>query len=357
MREQHGVPLADMTTLRLGGPADRVVDAETDHDVAEIAADASASRSPLFVLGGGSNVVVDDGGWPGTVLRPALRGVDVEGTSHSVRLRVGAGVVWDELVAESVERGWGGLASLSGIPGWAGAAPLQNIGAYGHEVGDVLMSVRAFDRKAHTFTRFDRTQCRLGYRTSAFRHDDRHVIIEVALELRSEDGELVRYPELARSLGVDVGQRVPGARVREAVLALRRSKGMVVDEADPESRSAGSFFVNPVIDEAKMRELERRALSLGVVPKAGAVPRFEAGPGRWKVPAAWLIEQAGFTKGTTVHGVGISHKHALALVNRGGTSSALLALESRIRSGVQDAFGVDLSREPILVRAPPELPA
>lgn len=352
MREQRDALLSGMTTLGLGGRAARIVDVENERELADVFAELDGSDEPVMVLGGGSNVVVDDEGWPGTVVRPLLRGIEVRRDGSSVHLRVGAGEVWDDLVAHAVARGWAGLACLSGIPGWCGAAPLQNIGAYGHEVGQVLTAVRVFDRVKRSYVSFSRGDCGFGYRTSVFRNESRYVVSAVELELRQGDPEAVRYAELVRALGLKDGARAPAARVRETVLALRRGKGMVVDPADPESRSAGSFFVNPIVDDEGLRTIVACALDRGMVQQGSDVPRFEADPGRWKVPAAWLIERAGFVKGTAHGAVGISRKHALALVNRGGTTSELLALQDRICEAVHATFGVRLRREPILVRAP-----
>lgn len=348
MRELRQVPLATLTTLRVGGPARRVVDIESDRELEEWFFDPAGD--PVFVLGGGSNVIVSDTGWPGTILRPAIRRFDAERTGDDILVHVGAGEVWDDMVAACVGEGWTGLACLSGIPGWVGAAPIQNIGAYGHEVGQVLASVLAFDRLGRRFVSFSAAECGFAYRNSVFRGHDRYVITELTLRLGAGGSEAVRYPELARALGVREGAGVPPGRARDVVLELRRGKGMVVDEADPESRSAGSFFVNPVVDTATLRHVEACAVRRGVVVDGSVVPRYPTSDGSFKLPAAWLIEQAGFRKGMTHGGVGISKKHALALVNRGGTATDLLLLEETIRQGVREAFGVELSREPILVR-------
>lgn len=355
MRELRDHSLADMTTLGLGGPADRVLDAASEQELEAALARAEADDDPVFILGGGSNVIVDDAGWPGVVLRPAIRGIRVVKKEPFVHLHIGAGEVWDDLVAMSVGEGWSGLACLSGIPGWSGAAPIQNIGAYGHEVGGVLIDVRAFDRAHRRFTAFSCEACSFGYRTSLFRQKDRYVITQVSLVVRAGD-ESVRYPELARALGVKEGCGAPASRVRETVLELRRGKGMVLDENDPESKSAGSFFVNPVVEGRTLRDVEARAVRRGIVDAGSLVPRYDVGGGWFKIPAAWLIEKSGFAKGTTVEGVGISSKHALALVNRGGKTSDLLRLERSIRQGVKETFGVELSREPIFVGAPPRPP-
>jgi UDP-N-acetylmuramate dehydrogenase len=350
MRELRQVPLATLTTLRVGGPARRIVDIESDKELEDVLFESACESDPMFVLGGGSNVIVSDTGWPGTILRPAIRRIDKQRSGNEILLRVGAGEVWDDVVAACVGEGWTGLACLSGIPGWVGAAPIQNIGAYGHEVGQVLAGVRAFDRHARKFVSFSAAECAFGYRNSRFRGHDRHVITELTLRLGASGSETIRYPELARALGVEEGASVPPARARDVVLELRRGKGMVVDEADPESRSAGSFFVNPVVDATTLRHVEACAVRRGAVADGSLVPRYPTTDGGFKVPAAWLIEQSGFRKGMTLGGMGISRKHALALVNRGGTATDLLLLEETIRQGVRNAFGVELSREPILVR-------
>jgi UDP-N-acetylmuramate dehydrogenase len=355
MRELRNHSLAGMTTLGLGGPADRILDAASEQELEAALAQAERDEDPVLILGGGSNVIVDDGGWRGSVIRPAIRGIRVEKKERTVHLHVGAGEVWDDLVALCVGEGWSGLACLSGIPGWSGAAPIQNIGAYGHEVRGVLLDVRAFDRVHHGFTTFPCESCEFGYRASMFRQEERYVITQVTLVLRAGD-ESVRYPELARALGVEEGRGAPPSRVRETVLELRRGKGMVVDENDPESKSAGSFFVNPVVEERTLRDVEARAVQRGIVGAGSLVPRYDVTGGWFKIPAAWLIEKSGFAKGTTLGGVGISKKHALALVNRGGNTSELLRLERAIQQGVKETFGVALSREPILVGAPARSP-
>ena len=349
MIETFDMPLSPLTTLGLGGPGARVVEVFSEQELRDVVVDADSRGEALFVLSGGSNVVVSDAGWPGVVLRPRLTSWTERVDGDEVQLCVGAGWVWDALVETSVGRGWSGLACLSGIPGWAGAAPIQNIGAYGHEVADVLEQVRVFDREQRGFRVMSRQQCALGYRTSRFRQDQRFVVVGMTLRLRRESHELVRYHELARALGIDVDQTAPLSRVREAVIALRRTKGMVVDEADPESRSAGSFFVNPVVTQAELRYVQQQAVARGAVDRGARVPFFSAGQERFKLSAAWLIEAAGFRKGQTHGAVAISRKHALALVNRGGTTAQLLELEKQIREAVQDTFGVCLRREPTLV--------
>lgn len=345
--------LADYTTIGLGGPAKRLVQVQSERELADVLDEVCAAGEPVFVLGGGSNVIVEDGGWPGVVLRVGINTWEVQEHDGWVRLTVGAGWQWDELVQASVEHGWAGLACLSGIPGWVGAAPIQNIGAYGHEAADVLTEVHAFDRERGCLVCLAASECGFGYRTSRFRGGNRYVVTGVSLRLGAVDGgvmEQVRYAELARSLGVAQNAFVPVNRVREAVISLRKGKGMVVDPADAESRSAGSFYVNPVVSEAQFNALQQQALRAGVVDDPSAVPHHRVGE-QYKLAAAWLIEAAGFRKGQAYEGVAISRKHALALVNRSGTTAQLMHLDAMIRNGVEQMFGIALRREPTLVRS------
>jgi UDP-N-acetylmuramate dehydrogenase len=329
--------LADLTTLRLGGPPARYVEAA---DEAAIIASVRAADEPLLVLAGGSNLVVADAGFPGTVVHVTSRGVRWEGS----RLEVAAGEPWDPLVARCVGDGLAGFECLSGIPGSVGATPIQNVGAYGQEVSETIVSVRAYDRALDAVLSVSADECGFAYRSSAFkRNPGRWVVLAVTFELeRRPDSMPIRYAELARALGVAEGERAPLAAVRDAVLGLRRRKGMVIDPDDPDSVSAGSFFTNPVLSVAAFSELEERA---GEAP-----PRFPQADGRVKTSAAWLIERAGFARG---HGdpstIAISGKHTLALTNRGaGTSAQLVALAREIAGGVRERFGVELVPEPVL---------
>jgi UDP-N-acetylmuramate dehydrogenase len=316
--------LAGLTTLRLGGPAASYVEARTDDEVVEAVRDAE------LILAGGSNVVIADEGVPGTVARIVTRGVERDGA----RLTVAAGEEWDPLVAMCVAEGLQGFECLSGIPGSVGATPIQNVGAYGQEVSETVESVRVFDRETGRVEDMTPAECGFVYRGSVFKYHDRRVVLSVTFRLNEApvSGPL-RYAELARALDVPVGGSARLAEVREAVLALRRGKGMVIDPADPDSVSAGSFFTNPVLD----------------APPDGA--RFWPEPdGRAKVSAAWLIEQAGFHRGYGNGRAGISTKHTLALVNRGGATTAeLMALAREIAAGVRERFGVALHPEPVLV--------
>jgi UDP-N-acetylmuramate dehydrogenase len=331
-----GVPLAPLTTLRLGGPAAKVVEAHTDDELVEALRACDQAGEPVLVLAGGSNVVIADEGFGGTVVRVLTHGVERDGTA----LNVAAGESWDDVVAGAVGDGLAGIECLSGIPGSTGATPIQNVGAYGQDVAQTVTSARVYDRERDVVEDLPAEALGFGYRTSALRYQDRRVVLRVRFELTASDvsGPL-RYAELARAVGAD---RAPLHDVRDAVLELRRGKGMVVDPDDPDSVSAGSFFTNPILEPDAFAALAQRA--------AGEPPRFPESHGRVKTSAAWLIERAGFHKGDTRGNVGISSKHSLALVNRGGATTAeLVAFAREIAQGVRERFGVDLHPEPIFV--------
>ena len=339
--------LADLTTLRLGGPAGRFVEAADEPAIVAAVRAADAAGEPLLLLAGGSNLVVADGGFPGTVVRIASRGVREEGD----RLRVAAGEPWDPFVARCVGAGRAGVECLSGIPGSVGATPIQHVGAYGQEVAEAIVSVRAHDRARDAVVELPAAECGFSYRSSAFRrHPGRWVVLAVSFRLpHAPASRPVRYAELARALGIPEGASAPLAAVRAAVLALRRNKGMVIEPGDPDTVSAGSFFTNPVLDPSAFERLQARARErLGAT---AVVPAFPQPDGRVKTSAAWLIERAGFARG---HGdpatVAISAKHTLALTNRGaGTTGQLVALAREIAGGVREAFGVELEPEPVFV--------
>jgi UDP-N-acetylmuramate dehydrogenase len=342
---QANVLLAPRTTLRVGGPARTLVLAESEDELVTVVREVDARGEPLLILGGGSNVVVADDGFAGTVAAVASRGVEIErrGTHHWVT--AAAGESWDALVSLAVSEGMSGIECLAGIPGLVGAVPMQNVGAYGQEVKDTIVRVRAWDRDAARVVSFEPAACGFAYRSSVFRGRDRHVILSVTFAL--ERGELarpVRYEELARALDLEIGGRAPLSLVRDTVIALRRRKGMVLDESDPDTASAGSFFTNPILESAALSALTSRAPS--------GMPTFPEGAGRTKVSAAWLIERAGFAKGFSMGRAAISSKHALAITNRGGASAdEILALARAVRDGVRERFGVTLENEPVLVGA------
>ncbi len=351
-RPSTAVPVADSslqayTTLRLGGQAGSLVIVDqTDELVATVRA-AAHSGAPVLVLAGGSNVVVADEGFPGTVVLLRTRGSRVVARDgDTVTVRVAAGEPWDDFVAQTVANGWSGVECLSGIPGSAGATPIQNVGAYGQEVADTIVAVHVYDRLDDEVYAMTPEQCRFAYRTSVFKHSDRWLVLRVRFRLvASGESAPIRYAELARALGVGIGDRVPLAAAREAVLRLRAGKGMVIAGEDPDTWSVGSFFTNPVLSAAAYRSLRERT------GEAGDPPAWPGPDGTMKVSAAWLIERAGFHKGYGgAGGVAISGRHTLALTNRGGgTTAALLDLARTIRNGVQDRFGVVLHPEPVLV--------
>ncbi|PWN02005.1 UDP-N-acetylmuramate dehydrogenase [Nocardioides silvaticus] len=346
--------LADHTTLRLGGPARTWVRATTDEELVAAVSEADAAGEPVLVLGGGSNLVVADEGFAGTVVEVATTGVtaDVDATDDptcgGAVVTVAAGEGWDDLVARAVASGWVGVEALSGIPGSVGATPIQNVGAYGQEVSQTLASVRVWDRKLRGVRTFAAADCGFGYRTSRFKVDrydaygGRHLVLSVTFQLRQGDlGAPVAYAELARTLGIEPGGRAPLADVRAAVLGLRSGKGMVLDPADHDTWSAGSFFTNPIVPATD-------------VPDGAPTWPVAGEDGLVKTSAAWLIEHAGFGKGYGLdRGAGrvaLSSKHTLAVTNRGGAATEdLLALAREVRDGVAASYGITLVNEPVLV--------
>ncbi len=335
-------PLSELTTLRLGGPPRRLVSAHTEDELIALVREADGAGDPLLVLGGGSNLVVADEGFPGTVVCVRTTGVDSDGDV----LHVAAGEPWDAFLARCVEHDRVGAECLSGIPGSVGATPIQNVGAYGQEVAETIVGVRVLDRVSGRVEDLPPERCAFSYRSSAFKREPgRWVVLRVSYELpRTSSSRPVRYAELAAALGVDVGGRAPAAAVREAVLALRRAKGMVLDAADPDTVSAGSFFTNPVLSAERFADLAERAGD-------DAPPGWAEPGGRVKTSAAWLIQRAGFGRGDgRPDGIAISTKHALALTNRGtGTTAELLALAAQIADAVRRTCGVELVPEPVLV--------
>ncbi|HEY1570826.1 MAG TPA: UDP-N-acetylmuramate dehydrogenase [Pseudonocardiaceae bacterium] len=340
-----GTALAGYTTLRLGGPAARFVTARTSADVVAAVRAADAAGEPLLVLGGGSNLVIADEGFDGTVVRIATTGVGYDRLGDgSVQLTVEAGMDWDATVARTVAEDLGGLECLSGIPGLAGATPVQNVEAYGVGVSDLLVSVDLLDRRSGQVRTVAADALGLAYRTSVLKGTDSAVVLRVRFVLADGGRSApIRYAELARVLDVPIGSRVPVAHARDAVLGLRRGKGMVLDAADRDTWSAGSFFTNPVLPDAELPAVLARW--------DGPMPTYPAGAGT-KLSAAWLIDRAGFAKGYAGPGgrVALSGKHTLALTNRGdGTTADLLALAREVADGVHARFGVRLGPEPVLI--------
>ncbi|QKE83806.1 UDP-N-acetylmuramate dehydrogenase [Arthrobacter sp. NEB 688] len=352
MRELHDEPLAGHTTMRVGGPAARMVVAETTDELVDAVREVDDADEPLLVLGGGSNLVLPDEGFAGTVVLVATTGVEVdsEDSCGGANVVVAAGEPWDPFVERAVAEGWSGVEALSGIPGSTGATPVQNVGAYGQEVSQTIARVRVWDRLEERVRTMMSLDCRFTYRHSLFKGTDRYVVLDVMFQLVLADlSGPVRYADLATQLGVEVGARVPLADAREAVLAQRRRRGMVLDADDHDTWSCGSFFTNPVLTADEFASLEARvAQRLGddAVP-----PRFPEAGGAVKTSAAWLIERAGFGKGYAMPGpAALSTKHTLAVTNRGGARAAdVVALAREVRDGVQDAFGVTLVNEPVLL--------
>ncbi|MCX5041808.1 UDP-N-acetylmuramate dehydrogenase [Aldersonia sp. NBC_00410] len=343
MRE--GVPLAELTTLRVGGPATLLAECASTETLVEAVRALDDAGVPTLLVAGGSNLLVCDAGFDGVAVRIANDGVQIDGT----RVLVQAGAVWDDVVAKTVAAGFGGLECLSGIPGSAGATPVQNVGAYGVEIAALLRRVQLLDRTSGDVSWAGPERLGLGYRTSVLKHRDDALVLAAEFELHSDGlSEPLRYRELAAALGAGEGERRPAAQVREAVLGLRGSKAMVLDAADHDTWSAGSFFTNPVIAPDRVAGvLAAIAQRLGDVP----VPRYPADQGV-KLSAGWLIERAGFGKGYPGADAParLSTKHTLALTNRGAATAAdLVALARSVRDGVQTAFGVRLEPEPVLV--------
>ncbi len=360
MTEEFDAPLARHTTMRVGGPAHRLVTAATTDELVDAVRETDDAQEPLLILGGGSNVVVPDEGFPGTVVRVVTRGVTRESVDScgGAVVRVAAGEVWDDVVTEAVTEGWSGVEALSGIPGSAGATPVQNVGAYGQEVAQTIAQVRTWDRREQAVRTFFAGDCAFTYRHSVFKASGRYVVLDVLFQFVV--GDLcapVAYADLATQLDVPLGARVPLADAREAVLAQRRRRGMVLDPDDHDTWSCGSFFTNPLLSEAAFGRLSARVrdrLGADIGP-----PRYPGDDGQVKTSAAWLIERAGFGKGFGSAGeqglsgrATLSTKHTLAVTNRGeGTAADVLALARTIRDGVYAAFGVHLVNEPVLLGA------
>lgn len=349
MATANSVALADLTTLAVGGLAQHYVQVEDATALIAAVREADAEGREVLILAGGSNVVVADHGFPGTVVHVKSHGVQVvdDASCGGVMVTVAAGESWDAFVARAVTEGWVGVEALSGIPGSAGATPIQNVGAYGQEVAQTIAQVRTFDREAEQVRTFAVGDCDFGYRTSLFRRNARYIVLDVTFQfVVGTMSAPVAYEELAAALGVALGDRADLGEVRTAVLGLRAGKGMVIDPADPDTRSAGSFFTNPILS----------ARDAALLPSDA--PRWSVPDEGVKTSAAWLIQSAGFTKGFALGAAALSSKHALALTNRGGASADdILNLAATIRSGVFERFGIVLEPEPVLIGAAlPPLP-
>lgn len=335
-----GVPLAPLTTLGIGGPARHYTRIGASEQLARALAWARDRDLDVLVLGGGSNLLIGDRGFPGLVVHVVIDGVEYAVAGGSTEVTAGAGESWDGLVAAVVGRGLAGVECLSGIPGFVGATPIQNVGAYGQEVAETIVRVEVVDRNTAEVLSIANAECAFGYRDSRFKQADRdrYIVTSVTYRLENDGAPAIRYPELRRHLEITGVEQPSLGAVREAVRAIRRRKSMVVDTADPDSRSAGSFFTNPIVTSE-------------VADRVGieGMPRYPAGD-HVKLSAAWLIEQAGFARGHVAGNVGLSTKHTLAIVNRGGgTAREVVALADEIRRRVNDRFGVELVPEPVFV--------
>lgn len=339
-----------MTTLGIGGPARFFADCTSARALAAGIAWARDRGLPVFILGGGSNLVVADHGVAGLVLRVAIRGIQARVADDQTLITAGAGEAWDSFVAYTIERNLAGLECLSGIPGRVGATPIQNVGAYGQETGETLQSVEALDLETAERVRFDQRECELGYRASRFKGRDkgRYVITRVIYRLRPGGPPAVRYGELQNYLAENGATSPSLAQVRDAVITIRRRKAMVIDPQDGDSRSVGSFFMNPTITEDDFEQVKATAARFIESPEA--MPAFPAPDHRVKLSAAWLIEQAGIRRGTVHGNVGTSTRHALAIINRGGgTAREVLELCRLVQARVRDRFGVELTPEPVFL--------
>ena len=331
--------LSKYTSFRVGGPASKIIQVSTEAEI--IAAIEDAGDSPILIMGGGTNVLISDKGFDGTVIRISNNSVQAEVDACSgATLTIGAGEDWDTFVQTTIDRGFAGLETLSGIPGTVGAAPIQNIGAYGHEVAEFITRVRTYDRQEKALKTFTNSECQFSYRNSYFKaHPGRYVILEVQFQIRrGEFSDPITYVELSKKLDIEPGEKAPVAATRAAVLELRASKGMLLKNDDHDSWSAGSFFTNPIISQQAADQLPN------------AAPKWPLNDGRVKVSAAWLIENSGIHKGDEVGGARISTKHVLALSNSGNaTASDIAELAKRARNQVKEVFGITLEAEVNLV--------
>lgn len=359
---QKSVTLSGHTTIGLGGEAKYFFDAKTEGEIQESLEFAAHQAIPVFVLGGGSNVIFSDQGFDGLVLRPAMLGYSFHVSPRTPEVLVGvkAGENWDDFVRMCVANGYVGLESLSGIPGSCGAVAIQNVGAYGAEISDTLESVTVLDRKTFAIRTLQREYLDLGYRTSRFKKEDRDhfIILNTVFRLTANGRPRLNYGEMVQTLEADGynGDTIPrgkeGARiVREAVLKIRKAKSMVYDRHDPDSISAGSFFMNPTLKKDEFETLRKKMEKERGILEVPSYPMGEGGD--VKIPAAWLVEKSGFGKGTRRGMAAISSKHTLALVNLGGSTAGLMELAGEIRDGVREQTGIDLKMEPVLVDPSP----
>jgi UDP-N-acetylmuramate dehydrogenase len=342
----ENVPLAPLTTLKIGGAARFFVSAESESDVVEAVGFARENSLEIFILGGGSNVLISDKGFEGLVLQIALKGVSsFQKPDKTVYVTAQAGEDWDDFVESCVEKNLAGIECLSGIPGFVGGTPVQNVGAYGQEVSETIVSVRAFDRKNNQIIELPNAECGFAYRTSIFNttEKNRYIVLLVTYALKYNGAPKIVYRDLQNFFG----EKKPDLKeTRAAVLKIRAEKSMVIDAADPNSRSAGSFFKNPIVTNKKFSEIVGRAQALGIEE----VPKFLVDAENVKIPAAWLVEKSGFHKGFRKGNAGLSTRHTLAIVNTGGADAAdILNLKDEIQNKVEENFDITLAAEPVFV--------
>lgn len=340
---QENIPLAPLTTFKVGGNARYLVEASNADDVLATVEYARSNHLPLFVLGGGSNLVVSDAGWPGLVLKIGIGGISERDIAGKREFDAGAGEDWDKFVALTVAENCAGVETLSGIPGTVGGTPVQNVGAYGQEVAETIISVQALDMKTMQIRDLSNAECGFAYRTSIFNSSERgrYIVLRVTFALRPGAAAQITYADLKKYF--PEGSQPSLQQVRDAVREIRLSKAMLIVPNDDDCRSAGSFFKNPIVDVAKYEDVVSRV-------NGNSPPKYPAADGKVKLSAAWLVEQSGFQKGLARGPVGISRRHSLAIVNRGGASAAdIIALKNEVQAGVRDRFGIELTPEPVFV--------
>ena len=346
MKIKENVPLAPYTTFKVGGPARYFVEARSEQDIQNVLEFSNSRKLALFVLGGGSNLVVSEQGWPGLVVKISIPGIRSEAANGRILFHVGAGEDWDAFVAASIRANCAGIECLSGIPGTTGGTPVQNVGAYGQEVAETITKVRVLEVATGKIFEMSNTECGFSYRTSIFNSTqrDRYIVLATTFALTPNGKPRIEYADLKKHFANE--SSVPSlAATRDAVRAIRHSKAMLITADDEDCRSAGSFFKNPILTTEEYEALNKTVRGMNK-----QIPRYPAGEGKVKVAAAWLVENAGFYKGYALGPVGISRKHSLAIVNRGGAkASDIVALKNQVQQGVKQKFGVELHPEPVFV--------
>lgn len=352
LHAEHDVALAPLTTIGIGGSARWLVRPNSESQLRDCLLWCAESGESPLVLGGGSNVLISDSGWPGLVIHNAVSGLQFQSDGDAVIASAGGGIIWDDFVAATVSANLQGIECLSGIPGTVGASPVQNIGAYGQEVKDTIMRVDVIDRSNGEIIRFTGEECGFAYRWSRFKGEDRdrYVVTRVAFRLRRNGTPELRYGDLTRYFEDREIATPTLAQVRDAVIEVRAAKGMVISPDIPDSKSCGSFFMNPIVSASKADDIYRIAIESERISPSDKMPRFPAPDSQVKLSAAWLMEKSGLSKGQTHGNVGLSSRHVLAIINRGGgTAVEVIDFAREIQGRVNDAFGVDLHPEPVFV--------